>query len=1092
MVHANVATHYLITAPSSVIAGTPATFTVTALDQFNNQATGYTGTVSFGSSDAQASLPGNSTLTNGVGTFSFTMGTAGTQTLTATDIANSAITGTRTGILVTAGGFTHFAVAVPSSATAGVAFTVTVTAEDAFNNTVTTYGGTVHFASSDGLASVPANSTLNNGVGMFGATLKTAGSQTLTADVAANPAIFTTSAPIEVSAAGVTHLALGVAGTATAGIAFTFTVTAEDALGNTATGYAGTVHLSSGDGLASLPGNSSLINGVGSFSATLRTSGNQTLQASDVSVPALAGSSTIAVQASSATHFGLSTPANATAGTSFMFTVTALDQFNNTATGYTGTVQFSSSDANAQTSLPAASTLVNGTETFVATLTRLGSQTLTVSDQGNSLTATNSISVAAAAASNFVISGTPVGNVVAGTAFSFTVTALDPYNNVANYTGLVHFSSTDTNAQTSLPANSPLTNGSGTFSAALATVGSQTITATDPAASSVNGTSAAINVIRAPAASLLLSAPAHIAAGTPFTVTVTADDKFGNTATGYAGTVHFTSSDPYALLPASYTFSAGDAGVHTFTVTMTTEGLRTLTVADKVVTTLTTTNSLTVSGAATHYAIAGIPASTTAGNTFNFTVTALDALNQTAIGYTGTVKFTSNDPAASLPVAITLTNGAGSFSATLKTAGPNKTITATDSANAGVKTVTPGITVYSALTTQFVITTPANVAANTAFSITVKAQDAFGNATTPTVHFSNSDGATTLPANTTLVATGSTFATVKLPTLGAQTLTVTDVSAINNSAATTSNSITVYGAATQFVIQPTSTSVTAGTAVTYKVTALDANGDTAMGYRGTVHFTSNDPQAVLPVNTAFTAAENGVNTFTVTYKTAGNRTLTATDTVTGTITGQNSSVTVVPTAASKLILTPTSGTTVTAGNPVAFTVTAVDAYGNIATNFAGTVHFTSSDAQFVPFSATLSNGVGFFSAALTTAGARTITASATGVTAASGTFTVTAAAISYFLLGVPASATAGIAFTVTVTAKDAYGNTVNYTGTVQPGSPNSAILPASVTVTKGVASFNVTLETSGANSINVVDTATDSIFGKSASIMVAAPVTREN
>src|SRR5262249_14434154 len=42
-------------------------------------------------------------------------------------------------------------------------------------------------------------------------------------------------------------------------------------------------------------------------------------------------------------------------------------------------------------------------------------------------------------------------------------------------------------------------------------------------------------------------------------------DPYGNTATGYTGTVHFRSADPYgARLPADYTFQASDQGVHTF------------------------------------------------------------------------------------------------------------------------------------------------------------------------------------------------------------------------------------------------------------------------------------------------------------------------------------------------------------------------------------------------------------------------------------------------------------------------------------------------------------------------------------------------
>ncbi|MGA3882053.1 hypothetical protein ACPCYY_19660, partial [Bacillus pumilus] len=59
-----------------------------------NVATGYTGTVHFTSTDGIAVLPADTTLTNGVGTFSETLDTAGSQTITATDTAHGAITGT--------------------------------------------------------------------------------------------------------------------------------------------------------------------------------------------------------------------------------------------------------------------------------------------------------------------------------------------------------------------------------------------------------------------------------------------------------------------------------------------------------------------------------------------------------------------------------------------------------------------------------------------------------------------------------------------------------------------------------------------------------------------------------------------------------------------------------------------------------------------------------------------------------------------------------------------------------------------------------------------------------------------------------------
>src|SRR5205823_1275217 len=99
-------------------AGTAFNFTVTAQDQFNNTATGYSGTVHFTSSDGAATLPANSTLTNGTGTSSATLTTAGNRTITATDTITSSITGTSGTIVVSAAAATHFSVSAPAAATA--------------------------------------------------------------------------------------------------------------------------------------------------------------------------------------------------------------------------------------------------------------------------------------------------------------------------------------------------------------------------------------------------------------------------------------------------------------------------------------------------------------------------------------------------------------------------------------------------------------------------------------------------------------------------------------------------------------------------------------------------------------------------------------------------------------------------------------------------------------------------------------------------------------------------------------------------------------------------------------------------------------
>ena len=69
-------------------------------------------------------------------------------------------------------------------------------------------------------------------------------------------------------------------------------------------------------------------------------------------------------------------------------------------------------------------------------------------------------------------------------------------------------------------------------------------------------------------------------AGTPISVSVSAKDPYGNIAVGYLGTVHFTSTDSQAVLPADYAFQSTDAGIHTFSVTLATSGAKTITATD--------------------------------------------------------------------------------------------------------------------------------------------------------------------------------------------------------------------------------------------------------------------------------------------------------------------------------------------------------------------------------------------------------------------------------------------------------------------------------------------------------------------------------
>ncbi len=594
-----------VSAPSSTNAGEAVSITVTALDFSGRVDPTYRGTVHFSSTDVAALLPASYTFTaadTGSHTFTLTLRTSGRQSFTATDMDRN-INGMAS-ITVAPGPVSTLVVSgFPSPSTAGVAANVTVTARDTYGNPAAGYLGTVTFSSSDAQAVLPADytfTTADNGVHTFSATLKSAGSQSLTATDRTTSTLSGRQTGLVVNPAAASNLVVGGFPSPTlAGVAGSITVTAKDPYGNTVAAYLGTVRFSSSDAQAALPAAYTFVaadNGMHTFSATLKTAGSQTLTVTDGA--SLAGSqSGILVNAGTVSALSLSGfPASIIAGASGNFTVTAKDAYGNTTAGYVGTVTFSSSDL--QAVLPADYTFTttdNGVHTFSATLKTAGSQSLTATDRTTSTLSgrQSGLIVNPAAASNLVLGGFP-SPTLAGVAGSVTVTAKDPYGNtVTAYLGTVHFSSSD--PQAVLPAMYTFVaadNGMHTFSATLKTAGSQSLTATD--ATSLSGIQGNILVNPAAADHLSLTGPATAAPGAPFALTVTARDPFNNIATGYRGTIHVTSSDPQATLPADYAFTAADAGTHAFNVVLATIGSQTITGRDVATGSITGTATINV------------------------------------------------------------------------------------------------------------------------------------------------------------------------------------------------------------------------------------------------------------------------------------------------------------------------------------------------------------------------------------------------------------------------------------------------------------------------------------------------------------------
>jgi hypothetical protein len=166
---------------------------------------------------------------------------------------------------------------------------------------------------------------------------------------------------------------------------------------------------------------------------------------------------------------------------------------------------------------------------------------------------------------------------------------------------------------------------------------------------------------------LSMSAVSSTTAGAPFSITVSVLDANNNVFKGYTGTVHFTSSDGQAVLPANYSFTSADAGVHTFTsaATLRTAGSETLAATDTNSGSITGSTTVAVSpSAATHLVFGQQPSSATVGTVLTPapTVRVLDAYNNLVTSDNSdqvTVRLGANPGGGTLSGATTVTVSGG-------------------------------------------------------------------------------------------------------------------------------------------------------------------------------------------------------------------------------------------------------------------------------------------------------------------------------------------------------------------------------------------------------------------------------------------------
>jgi hypothetical protein len=677
----------------------------------------------------------------------------------------------------------------------------------------------------------------------------------------------------------------------------------------------------------------------------------------------------------------------------------------------------------------------------------------------------------------------------AGAADNLTITAKDAKGGtVTTYAGAhgITFSGASTSPNGTAPTVADSTGaatafGSATalsFTAGIASVssttngvmklyksGATTIEASDGSIS----TSAPLTVTVAPAAAAKFvptAASATPTAGEADNLTITAFDTYGNLATTYTGSKSLTFSGATAIgafkptvanssgtatafgTATAITFSAGVATVSTGkngAMTLYKAESPSISVTDGTVTTATPLAVTVAPATAAKFALTATTTTPTAGAGDNLTVTAQDAYGNTATSYTGAHNLTFSGPAASPS---------------------GKVPTVSSAAGADIP---------------------------------------IGSATA--INFSA--GAATVSGNANGV--------MKLYKSGAVSLKVGDGTLAEGALAVTAGP----ASAAKFTLTAVATTLSAGESDNLTITAFDTYGNTATAYAGSKSLTFSGAAAIgankpTVANSSETATAFGTATaisFTAGIATtvtstkngvmkiyaAGKASVNVSD---GTIsTAAPLEVTVSPLTATKLGLAAAT-TTPTVGEADNLTVTAQDTYGNTDPTYTGAKSLTYGGASASPagnnptVSDSSGNTVAFGNTTPTTfnAGIAGVSGSANGVMrlykigaatitvsdgTLSGTLATTTTSTATKLILAAASTTPAPAATdnLTITAQDAYENTVtSYTGAKSltfsgaSASPNGTVptvanssgtatnfgTPTAITFTTGVATVTTT------------------------------------
>jgi hypothetical protein len=581
--------------PGTGTAGTAFSVTVQSQDANGNPSNlASATTITLSKASGGGSLSGILTGSIGIGANSVTIATpvyskSDTMTLTATASSGVTLTAVTSGSIVfSAGLLDHFAIStITSPQTAGTAITgMTLTAQDAYNNTVTSFVSTVTYSGTAGITGTSASfsagvlssvSVTPMVAGSSDTFIVTGSSKTGTATFTVNPG-------------ALDHFSIStITSPQTAGTAITgMTLTAQDAYNNTVASFVSTVTYS---GTAGITGTSASFSAgvLSSVSVTPMVAGSS--ETFIVTGSSKTGTATFNVNPGSLNAYKITAASNTpTAGATDVLTITAVDQYGNTVTSVTsesltfsglsnapaGSVPTITNSSSVATNLGSgtAITFTSGVSNAGGTLVAYDAQgpvTLAATDGTHSTSSTGgagvSLTVSPASLDHFIFTlATPQTDGVAFTNTN-TLTAQDAYNNTISTfnasTNNVTISTTLSGAISGLSGTNKLTSASD-FSSGIAnlanhnlkytgTTGSGTFTATS-ATGSKTGTSNSVTISIGGLDHFVISAiSSPQTVGTPITgITLTAQDAGNNTVTSFTTTVTYSGTAGITGTSASF------------------------------------------------------------------------------------------------------------------------------------------------------------------------------------------------------------------------------------------------------------------------------------------------------------------------------------------------------------------------------------------------------------------------------------------------------------------------------------------------------------------------------------------------------------